>query len=67
MYMSARTAQKRASDPVTGGCEPPRGGWGLNSGPQEEQTVLLTTEPSLQPQFCFFFCSTKESSFFVVC
>ena len=31
------------------GCEPPRGCWELNSGPLEEQTVLLTTEPSFQP------------------
>ena len=53
MYMSALSAQKRASEPVTGGCEPPRGGWGLNSGPQEEQTVFLTAEPSLQPITCY--------------
>ena len=31
------------------GCEPPCGCWDLNSGPLEEQSVLLTTEPSLQP------------------
>jgi hypothetical protein len=31
------------------GCEPPCGCWDLNSGPSEEQSVLLTTEPSLQP------------------
>jgi hypothetical protein len=34
---------------VTGGCEPPWGCWELNTGPLEEQPVLLTTEPSLQP------------------
>jgi len=45
-----QTHQKRASDPITDGCEPPRGFWDLNSGPLEEQSVLLTTEPSLQPQ-----------------
>ena len=28
-------------------CEPPCGCWDLNSGPSEEQTVLLTAEPSL--------------------
>ena len=28
--------------------EPPCGCWKLNSGPLEEQSVLLTTEPSLQ-------------------
>jgi hypothetical protein len=33
----------------TDGCEPPCGCWELNSGPLEEQSVLLTTEPSLQP------------------
>ena len=30
-------------------CEPPCVCWDLNSGPLEEQSVLLTTEPSLQP------------------
>jgi len=34
---------------ATDGCEPPCGFWELNSGPLEEQSVLLTTEPSLQP------------------
>jgi hypothetical protein len=29
-------------------------GWGLNSGPLEEQSVLLTAEPSLQPQEYIF-------------
>ena len=28
--------------------KPPCGCWELNSGPLEEQSVLLTTEPSLQ-------------------
>ena len=37
-----------ASDPITDGCEPPCGWWELNLGPVEEQSVLLTTEPSLQ-------------------
>jgi hypothetical protein len=45
---SLRTYQKKASDPITDGCEPPCGCWDLNSGPLEEQLVLLTTEPSLQ-------------------
>jgi hypothetical protein len=44
-----QTHQKRASDPITDGCESPCGCWELNSGPLEEQSVLLTTEPSLQP------------------
>jgi hypothetical protein len=46
---SLQTHQKRASDPNTDGCEPPCGYWKLNSGPLEEQSVLLTAEPSLQP------------------
>ena len=46
--------QKRALDPFTDGHEPPGGGWELNSGPQEERPVLLTTEPSLQPSFLHF-------------
>ena len=41
--------QKRAPDPITDGCEPPCGCWELNSGPLEEQAMLLTSEPSLQP------------------
>jgi hypothetical protein len=39
---------------ITDGCEPPCGCWDLNSGPSEKQSVLLTTEPSLQPFFFFF-------------
>ena len=35
--------QKREPDLITEGC------WELNSGPLEEQSVLLTSEPSLQP------------------
>ena len=40
--------QNRVSDLTTGGCKPPCGCWNLNSGPLEEQSVLLTAEP-LQP------------------
>jgi hypothetical protein len=47
------THQKRALDPITEGCEPPWGCWELNSGPVEEQSVLLTAEPSLQPGLQF--------------
>jgi hypothetical protein len=36
-------------DSITDGCEPSCGCWELNSGPLEEQSVLLTAEPSLQP------------------
>ena len=41
--------QKRAPDLITDGCEPPCGCWELNSGRLEEQAMLLTSEPSLQP------------------
>ena len=37
--------QKKASDPITYGCESPCGCWELNSGPLGEQPVLLTAEP----------------------
>ena len=44
-----------SSDPpeegvITSGCEPPCRCWDLNSGPLEEQSVLLPAEPSLQPK-----------------
>jgi hypothetical protein len=59
MYMSALSAytpvcQKRASDPIINGYEPPCGCWGLNSGHLEEQTVLLTIGSSLQPHRIHF-------------
>jgi hypothetical protein len=41
--------QKRVSDLIMDGCEPLCGCWDLNSGPLEQQAVLLTTEPSHQP------------------
>lgn len=44
-----QTHQKRASDLITDGCESLCGSWDLNSGPLEEQSVLLTTEPFFQP------------------
>ena len=40
--------QKRAPDLIIDGCKPPCGCWELNSGPLEEQSLLLTAEPSLQ-------------------
>jgi hypothetical protein len=43
-------SQKRSPDLIMGGCEPPCGCWDLNSGPSEEQSVLLPTEPSPQPK-----------------
>jgi hypothetical protein len=45
-----QTPQKRASDLITYGFEPPCSCWDLNSGPPEEQSVFLPAEPSLQPQ-----------------
>jgi hypothetical protein len=48
-----QTHQKRASDPITDGCEPPCGCGELNSGPMEEQSVLITAEPSLQILLCW--------------
>ena len=47
--MSSDIPQKKVSDLIMDGCEPPCGCWDLNSGPWVEQSVLLTTEPSLQP------------------
>ena len=41
--------QKRAPNLIIDGCESPRGCWELNSGPWEEQSMLLTSEPSSQP------------------
>ena len=64
MFLSALSSctpvcQKRASDPITDGCELPCGFWELNSGLLEKQSVLLTTEPSPQPgarMFYLYFC-----------
>ena len=46
--------QKRASDPITDGCEPPCCCWELNSGPLEDQSVTSTSESSLQPRRSLF-------------
>jgi hypothetical protein len=46
---------KRVSDHIINGCEPPCDHWELKSGPLEEQSVLLTTEPSLQPKIKLFY------------
>jgi hypothetical protein len=53
-YSCLQTHQKRASDSNTDGCKPPCGCWDLNSGPPEEQSVLLTAEPILQPNYYIF-------------
>ena len=61
--MCMTAGQKTAPDLIPDGCEPPCGCWELNSGPLEEQTMLLTTEPSLQPQdFDFFICFSQLPS-----
>ena len=46
--------QKRVSDLITDGYELPCGCWALNSGPSEEQSELLPSEPSHQPKTRFF-------------
>lgn len=46
--MFACTPEKGTGS-ITDGCEPPCGCWELNSNPLEEQSVLLTSEPPLQP------------------
>ena len=56
-----QTYQKKPSDLVTDGCEPPCGCWELNSGPLEKQSVLLTAEPSLQLHGNDFLKSSNES------
>jgi hypothetical protein len=53
-------ACKRVPEPIIDGCEPPCSCWGLNSGPVEEQPVLLTSEPSLQPLKCSILNKSKE-------
>jgi hypothetical protein len=63
-----QTLQKRASDPITDGCEPPCGCWELNLGPLEEVLVLLTTEPSLQPlNVCLLITCTRVCVCVCVC
>jgi hypothetical protein len=37
-------------------------GWELNSGPQQEQQVLLTTEPSLQLHICIYMLLGSDGS-----
>ena len=64
-YSCLRTHQKSALDLITDGCEPPCGCWELNSGLLEEEPLLLTSEPSLQPLvlvllfYCLFVCFFK--------
>jgi hypothetical protein len=64
MYMSVISLytpayQKRASESIRDGCEPPCGCWELNSGTLEKQPMLLMAEPSLQFLFISFMYSTR--------
>ena len=52
-----------ASDPITYGCEPPGICWELKSGPLEERSVLLTTEPSLCLSFFYIYPLQKDTCF----
>ncbi|XP_050003558.1 adiponectin receptor protein 1 [Alexandromys fortis] len=58
---SEKVSRTFSKSPATGSsdsCELPCGCWELNPGPLEEQSVLLTTEPSLQPhKMSCLFCS----------
>jgi hypothetical protein len=49
LYTGCLPAHQKMVPDLIDGCEPPYGYWELNSGPLEEQSVLLTSEPSLQP------------------
>ena len=51
-------SQKRAPDLIIDNCEPPCG-CKLNSEPLEEQSVLLTSEPSLQRPPPIFLINTN--------
>lgn len=44
-----QTHQKRMLDLIIDDHKPPHGYWELNLGPLEQQSVLFSTEPSLQP------------------
>jgi hypothetical protein len=54
------------SDLIMDGCEPPFGCWALNSGPSEEQSVLLITQPSLQPEKSIL-KQERQTAEFLVC
>jgi hypothetical protein len=47
--VSVFRSTEEITGPITDDYEPPCGFWELNSGPLEDQSVLLTAEPSLQP------------------
>lgn len=41
--------QKGAPELIIDGCEPPYPVWGIELGSSEEQPMLFTSKPSLQP------------------
>ena len=49
VYSVLPGCQKREPDLITYGCEPPCSCWELNSGPLEEQLVLLTSDHLSSP------------------
>jgi hypothetical protein len=60
--MCTLVCQKKASDLILKDYEPLCGCWKLNLGPLEEQSVLLTAEPSLQ--LSSLFSQTKKKKIF---
>lgn len=54
--------QKKAPELILDGSESPGVCWEWNSGPLEDQPVLLTSEPSLQPKFRIF-CLREKNTF----
>ena len=68
LQLSLDTHQKRASDPITDGCEPPCGCWELNTGHLGKQSVLLIPGPTLQPSTAVYYATfrlvTLEGLFF---
>ena len=62
LSLSSDTPEGGIGCPLQMVCEPPCGCWDLNSGPLEQQSVLLTTE--ISPHFFFFFFS--ETGFLCV-
>jgi hypothetical protein len=60
LLLSSYTHQKRVSDPITDGCEPPCGCWKLSLGPLKEQSVPLS---HLSSQVLSFFSVFYNSSY----
>ena len=59
---SLQTHQKRALDPISDSCEPPRTCWELNWGPLGKHSVLSIAAPSLQPRpWCLYYNNRKQT------